>query len=198
MVGPYLVFLGLLAVERGLELWISRRHGAWALARGGIETGRGHLRAMQLLHGSFLAACAGEVVWLERPFIPALAAPMLVAALAAQALRYWAVTALGMRWNVRVIALPGMPAVSSGPYRYLRHPNYLAVIVEGIAVPLVHGAWLTALAFSAANAWLLRARIRCEEQALAAQSDYAQRLGDRPRLLPRLRPGRRARAGAGR
>jgi methyltransferase len=88
---------------------------------------------------------------------------------------------------VRVLVLPGDPAVVAGPYRYLRHPNYLAVVIEGFAVPLVHTAWLTALAFTLANAALLRVRIRCEEQALAAHCDYARRLGDRPRLIPARR-----------
>ena len=107
-----------------------------------------------------------EVLLLDRPFLPALGIPMLVLAIGAQALRYWAIFSLGRRWNVRVITIPGMPLSSEGPYRFLRHPNYLAVVVEGFAIPLVHTAFLTAIGFSLLNAWMLQTRIRCEERAL--------------------------------
>jgi methyltransferase len=191
MVIPYLGFLVLLGAERLVELALSRRNAARALARGGVERGRTHFRWMALLHAAFLPACALEALVLGRPFIPSIAAPMLVLALAAQALRYWAVTTLGPSWNVRVIVVPGDPSVRHGPYRYLRHPNYLAVILEGIAVPMLHTAWITAAAFSALNAVLLVIRIRCEEKALAEHCDYTRRLGDRPLLLPRRGHGPR-------
>jgi methyltransferase len=184
MVIPYLAFLALLALERLVELRISARHAAWALARGGIEVGQRHFRAMKALHTVFLLACAAEVLLLERPFVPALGWPMLALALAAQALRYWAIASLGPHWNVRVIVVPGAPAVTAGPYRWLRHPNYLAVALEGIAVPLIHGAFWTAAGFSLANAALLAVRIRCEERALAEHCDYDARLGSLSRFLP--------------
>ncbi|MDX1384489.1 MAG: isoprenylcysteine carboxylmethyltransferase family protein, partial [Thermoanaerobaculia bacterium] len=94
---------------------------------------------------------------------------------AAMALRYWAVSALGGSWCTRVIVVPGRARVVAGPYRFLRHPNYLAVAVEIFALPLVHGAWWTALAFSAANAWLLSVRIRVEETALASLASPGSR-----------------------
>jgi len=180
VVGAYLGLLAALACERGFEIALSRRHAAWAFARGGVEFGRGQLLPMRLLHGGFLLGCALEVVLLDRPFLPALGLPMLVCVLAAQALRYWAVHALGNQWNVRVIVVPGLPRVMRGPYRLLRHPNYLAVVIEGIAVPLVHSAWLTASIFTLANAWLLAVRIRCEERALARCADSALRPAARP------------------
>ncbi len=184
MVSWYLVLLALLGVERLVELAISRRNAALARARGAIEVGQRHFQVMKLLHTAFLIACGAEVVLLQRPFLPALAAPMLVLVVLAQALRYWAVLTLGRRWNVRVLVVPGDQAIVAGPYRYVRHPNYLAVVIEGFAVPLVHCAWLTALGFTLANAALLRVRIACEERALAAHSDYGSRLGDRPRFIP--------------
>ena len=180
----YLAFLGLLAVERGVELGVSRRNAALAFARGGIEIGRRPFVAMRILHTAFLVACAAEVVGLRRPFVPALGIPMLALAVAAQGLRYWAVVTLGARWNVRIIVVPGDAAITTGPYCYLRHPNYLAVVLEGFAVPLVHTAWLTAALFSLLNAWLLAVRIRSEEQALANHCDYARRLGSRRRFVP--------------
>jgi methyltransferase len=188
VVTPYLLLLAAVGAERLVELRISRRNAASAFAEGGIEVGQAHFRVMKLLHLAFLFACAAEVVLLRRPFVPALGWPMLGLVLAAQALRYSAIAALGRRWNVRVIVVPGAPAVVRGPYRWLRHPNYAAVAIEGFALPLVHGAWLTALVFSVANAWLLRVRIRCEERALATYCDYDARLG----ALPRFVPGRAA------
>ena len=167
MVSLYLAFLGLLAVERMVELALSNRNAAWSLEQGGIEYGADHFKYMKLLHTSFFIACALEVVFLERPFIPELGFPMLGIALVAQAIRYWVIFTLGKRWNVRVIVVPGLPAVSSGPYRLLKHPNYLAVVLEGFAVPLIHTAWITAIAFTLLNAWMLSVRIRCENEALA-------------------------------
>jgi len=87
---------------------------------------------------------------------------------AAQALRWWCIVTLGPRWNTRVIVVPGLAPVVAGPYRVLRHPNYLAVAVEGAALPLVHGCWITAVSFTVANALLLRVRIRVENEALAS------------------------------
>ena len=167
MVGLYLAFLALLALERMIELAVSKRNAAWSLEQGGIEYGRDHFKYMKLLHTSFFIACALEVVLLDRPFIPELGFPMLGIALLAQAIRYWVIFTLGKRWNVRVIVVPGLPAVSSGPYRLLKHPNYLAVVLEGFAVPLIHTAWITAIAFTLFNAWMLSVRIRCENEALA-------------------------------
>ncbi len=184
MVTAYAALLALVALERLLELRLSQRNAAWALAQGGVERGRGHFRAMTALHTALLAGALAEVLLADRPFIPALGGSMLGLALAAQALRYWAIHSLGRRWNVRVIVVPGAPLVSRGPYRYLRHPNYLAVVLEGIALPLVHSAWVTALVFTLLNAWLLAVRIRCEEEALGEHCPDPEQLGGRPRLWP--------------
>jgi methyltransferase len=184
MVSLYLLLLALVGVERLVELAISRRNAARALARGGIEVGQRHFVFMKVLHAGFLVACAAEVVLLRRPFVAALGIPMLVVVLASQALRYSAVLTLAGSWNVRVIVVPGDLVVVSGPYRYLRHPNYVAVIAEGVALPLVHTAYLTAVGFTLLNAALLAVRIRCEERALTEHCGYEERLGDRPRLVP--------------
>ncbi len=184
MVSVYSIFLGLLAAERLFELRLSRRNEVVALARGGFEVGRQHFFWMRVLHVSFFVGCVSEVLLLNRPFVPVLGYSMFAVAVVAQLLRYWAITSLGSRWNVRVIVVPGDPVVTSGPYRYLRHPNYLAVILEEFAVPLMHSAWLTAVAFSLLNAFLLVVRIRCEEAVLNEVGGYAERFADRRRLLP--------------
>ena len=91
---------------------------------------------------------------------------MLVLVVLAQALRWWCIATLGPRWNTRIVVIPGLPLVAAGPYRWLRHPNYVAVVVEGVALPLVHTAWITALIFTGLNAVLLRVRISAENLAL--------------------------------
>ena len=93
---------------------------------------------------------------------------MVLVVLAAQLLRWWAIATLGVHWNTRVIVLPAAPRIASGPYRWFPHPNYVAVIAEGIALPLVHSAWITALVFTTLNAWLLSVRVRTEDAALRA------------------------------
>lgn len=175
----------LVALERGFELYLSLRNARWARARGGIELPAASIYPLMVgLHVAFLIAPPLEVWLLARPLWPALALPMLALAAGAMALRYWAIASLGRRWNTRVIVIPGEPAEAGGPYRLLRHPNYLAVVVEIVALPLVHTAWLSALLFTLANAWVLKRRIAGEEAALARYADYERRLGDRPRLLP--------------
>lgn len=155
------------AAERLAELRLSARHVRWARERGGVEHGRGHYPAMVALHTGLLAGTVAESFLARGPSRPAAAVPALAVAVGAQAVRWWCVRSLGPRWTTRVIVLPGAPPVRRGPYRWLRHPNYAAVVAEGVALPLACGAWRTALAFSAANALLLTVRLRVENAALA-------------------------------
>ena len=178
----YLGLLLLVALERGVELVLSARNARLARARGGVESGRGHYPVMAVFHGAFLVACALEVVLLRRPFPGFVGGLALAVVLGAQALRYWAIATLGWRWNTRIVVVPGAAPVTGGPYRFVRHPNYLAVIAEMVALPLVHGAWLTALAFTLGNAWLLRVRIHAEERALGESWEHA--FAGRPRFVP--------------
>lgn len=163
----YTVLVLAVAAERLAELVVARRNTRWSLARGGVESGREHYPAMVALHTALLAGCLAEVHLSDRPFPPVLGWVMVAAVVAAQALRWWCIRTLGPRWNTRVIVVPGLPRATGGPYRWLSHPNYVAVAAEGIALPLVHGAWVTALVFTALNAALMVVRIRCEDGALA-------------------------------
>ncbi|GAA2754181.1 isoprenylcysteine carboxyl methyltransferase family protein [Amnibacterium kyonggiense] len=165
----YLVLLAGTSVERFVELGVSVRNARWAFAQGGVETGRGHFPPMVALHTALIAACALEPLLAARPFITALAVPMAVLALGSQALRWWCIRTLGRRWNTRIVVVPGLSLVRRGPYRVLPHPNYVAVVVEGVALPLIASGWSTALVFSLLNAVLLLGfRIPAEERALAA------------------------------
>lgn len=162
----YGVLLALISLERLAELVVSRNNAAWAFARGGVEYGRGHYPPMVLLHVALIAGAFTEAWLADRPFLPWLGWPMLGVVVAAQALRWWCITTLGRQWNTRVVVVPGLPLVEHGPYRVLRHPNYVAVVAEGLALPLVHTSWVTALVFTALNAALLTVRIRSEDAAL--------------------------------
>lgn len=163
----YAVLLGLVALERLAELILSTRHAAWALARGGVEYGRGHYPPMVALHSALLVACVAEAHFANREFLPWLGWPMLAVVVLAQGLRWWCIATLGRQWNTRVVVVPGLSLVRSGPYRWFRHPNYVAVVAEGVALPLVHTSWVTAVVFTVLNAWLLTVRIRTEDAALA-------------------------------
>ena len=164
----YVLLIAAVACERVAELVVSKRNLAWSRTQGGVEFGAAHYPAMVILHTGFLVGCLVEVIWLDRPFLPALGWPMLVIVVAAQALRWWCITTLGQQWNTRVVVIPGATRVSGGPYRLLSHPNYVAVIAEGIALPLVHTAWITALVFTVLNGALLATRITTENTALAS------------------------------
>ncbi len=161
-------FVGLVVGIRFVELGVAKRNRAWAMERGGVETGVGHYPVMVALHTALFAGCLIEVPLADRPFLPWLGWPMLALLVGAHVLRWWCIRTLGPQWNTRVIRVPGAPLVTGGPYRWLRHPNYVAVVVEGFALPLVHTAWVTALAFTVLNALLLRVRLRVENEALAA------------------------------
>ncbi|MDQ0746043.1 methyltransferase [Streptomyces africanus] len=153
-------------LERVAELAVSRRNAAWSLARGGVESGRGHYPFMVVLHTGLLVGALVEV-WVRRPdAVPVLAWSMLALVALAQGLRWWCIATLGRQWNTRVIVVPGAARVTGGPYRWIPHPNYVAVAVEGLALPLVHAAWITAVVFTALNGLLLATRLRAEDAAL--------------------------------
>lgn len=161
----YALLVAAVALERLAELIVAQRNLAWSRLHGGVEWGAGHYPAMVLLHTGLLAGCLAEAM--HRPFLPWLGWPMLAIVLAAQGLRWWCIATLGRQWNTRIVVIPGASRVDRGPYRVVPHPNYVAVIAEGVALPLVHTAWLTAVVFTVLNAALLRTRIKVENAALA-------------------------------
>ncbi|OAB87051.1 hypothetical protein AWH69_11785 [Janibacter melonis] len=162
-------YYGLVAavgVERLVELVVDRRNRRWAAEQGGVETGVGHYPAMVALHTGLLAGCVLEVSRARRPFVPAVGWPAVAGVVAAQGLRWWCIRTLGRQWSTRIVVIPGAQRVTSGPYRVIPHPNYVAVATEGVALPLAHSAGVTATVFTVLNAVLLRHRIRLEDEAL--------------------------------
>lgn len=187
-------------LQRLVELRQSRHNGAVMFALGGREHAAHQMRWMVLLHAGWLLAMPLEVFAAGRPFRPVAAAIALGLFLAGQLLRRSARRALGWLWTTRIITVPGVPLVDSGPYRFLAHPNYLGVVLEIAALPLVHGAWLTSVVFSALNALVLWHRVEAEEAALALSAGPASRRGPRPagrRPQPTRPPARHRRRPAG-
>ncbi len=163
----YVLLVAAIGAERLAELVVAERNRRWSAERGGAEFGSRHYPVMVILHTGLLAGCLVEAIALHRPFLPPLGFSMLALVVAAQVLRWWCITTLGRQWNTRVIVVPGAARITGGPYRLIPHPNYVAVIVEGFALPLVHSAWITAAMFTVLNAALLKTRLEVENTALA-------------------------------
>jgi methyltransferase len=173
-------------VVRVVELTISQRRRAAMRARGAAPVPERHFLAMVVLHTGILLACLAEA-WLSgRPAMPWLALPALAVLLGATLLRWWVIATLGPHWNVKIMASLSLGVVTGGPYRFVRHPNYVAVFLELAALPLVHSAYFTALVGAAAHLWVLAHRIRAEDEVLLADPVYRAAMGAKPRFLPRL------------
>jgi methyltransferase len=183
----FLGFLILLALQRILELRHSKLNETWMRASGGIEHAPGQFKMIKLLHITWFLAMIGEVYYFKRSFIPRLAGLALLLTAIGQSLRYAAIQALGRRWSVRILTLPNTPPVKNGIYKYIRHPNYAGVILEILAVPLLHSAYLTSALWSTANALLLAIRIRREERALMENTSTLDYPMDVPPFIPALR-----------
>lgn len=179
----FLALLALVAAARIAELVYARRLTAHAAARGATPEREPVFAAMVVLHTLPFWMAPLEVVWLGRPFVPALFVACVAGLAALAAVRVWTLRTLGTMWNVRIVR----PAhvVSDGPYRFVRHPNYAVVIGELLLLPLAHGAWITALVVSGLNALVLARRIPAEERLLESVPGYRAAMAGKPRFLPR-------------
>jgi methyltransferase len=165
------ILLMLLAGERGFEILTARRNEAWIRLQGGREYAASFSKLIFAFHAAWFVSFAIEAYW--RGALPLVSPPSLIAALLLlQCLRYWCIVSLGRFWNTKVLVLPGASIVRRGPYRLLRHPNYLVVLIEIPLYPALLGCWFTALLFGIVNTWVLRARIRQEEGALRENTDF--------------------------
>jgi methyltransferase len=157
---PYAILV-LVALQRLGELALAKRNTRALLARGAVEIGASHYPLIVILHTAWLLS----VLWFL-PYPAIISWPLLGVFVILQGLRLWVLMTLGPYWTTRIISLPGAPLVTGGPYRYVRHPNYLVVAGEIAVLPLVFGETLVAVVFSLANAGLLAWRIRQEETGL--------------------------------
>jgi methyltransferase len=181
----FLVLVGVVGACRLIEMRLSRRHQRAMASDGAAPLPERVFPAMVALHTGILAAAVIEVLLLGRPFIAALAIPAAVLVVLANALRFWVIATLGVQWNVRVVAsTPALGVVTRGPYRFVRHPNYVAVFVELAALPLVHGAYLTAIAGALLHAAVLHRRVGLEESVLMADESYRRAFDRKPRFIP--------------
>jgi methyltransferase len=180
----YLVLLTALVMERGFELWLSARNARRTLDSGWREVGHVQYRIIIVFHTLFIAVCVAETILYATPVSPVLSLLALVGVVFAQVLRFWSIATLGSSWNARIIVSPQMTIETAGPYRYVRHPNYCAVVLEIACIPLIRGLVMTATLFSIANLILLAFRIPLEERALG--ESYRRALASRPRFFPGL------------
>jgi len=185
-VWAYLALLVAVGGGRLLEMRLSRRHQRQLQELGFSRERERGFALMVSLHTAVLVAAAVEVVWARRPLIAALAVPSLLAFLAANVLRWWVIRTMAAHWNVNVVNSLALGVVTGGPYQFVRHPNYVAVFVELLALPLVHTAWLTALGGAALHAFVLRRRLALEESVLDADPAYRRQMGGKPRFVPSL------------
>jgi len=186
MTFAYLALLVLVGIGRLAELGISRRNQHRLAAQGAHKVPEPHFRWMVLLHGAVLIGAGSEVLFLHRPLIPSLAGSMLVLFILANLLRWWVVHALAGHWNVELMDASHIKVVSSGPYRWVRHPNYVGVVAEVFSLPMIHTAWITAIAGTLGYVVILGRRLRLEDGFLMANPAYRLAMGEKPRFLPRL------------
>jgi methyltransferase len=186
MTFAYLFLLALVGIGRLGELGISRRNQRQLEKQGVRKIPEPHFRWMVLLHGSVLVCAGAEVLFLHRPLIPALAIPMATLFVLSNLLRWWVIRTLAGHWNVEVMESSRVGVVSSGPYRWVRHPNYVAVVFEIFTLPMIHTAWITAIVGTLGDLEILRRRIKVEDGFLMSNPAYRLTMGAKPRFFPRM------------
>ena len=174
----FLVFWTFLIIQRLAEVKIAKKNEETLMSKGAVEAGSSHYKWMVTMHASFFLFLFAEVMFFST-FSPSWWVIPFVLFLIAQVIRVWAITSLGVFWNTKIILLPGAEVVAKGPYRFIRHPNYLVVSLELLVIPLIFGAYFTALLFTILNILMLRVRIPAEEKALMELTDYENRHGEK-------------------
>jgi methyltransferase len=182
----YLWLLVLVAIGRLAELRISRRNQQQLEKQGVRKIPEPHFRWMVLLHGGVIVCAGVEVLLLHRPLVPALAISMATLFVLANLLRWWVIRTLAGHWNVEVMESSRVGVVSTGPYRWVRHPNYVAVVVEIFSLPMIHTAWITAIVGTLGDLEILRRRIKVEDGILMSNPAYRLTMGGKPRFFPRV------------
>jgi methyltransferase len=164
------IFIMVLLLQRVIELLIARRNESGMRARGAIEYDSKGYKYIIILHVFFILSLIAEKLILERGLHPYFLV-FFVVFLLTQGLRYWSISTLGIYWNTKILVLPGAERVCSGPYHYIRHPNYLAVCLEFFLIPLLFSCYFTAIFFSFLNMLVLKRRIKMEEKVLQSLKD---------------------------
>jgi methyltransferase len=186
MTAAYIALLVLVGIERLVEVGISSRNQRKMRDQGAQKIPEPHYPWLVMFHAFVLVAAGLEVLLLHRPLIPALAISMAILFVLSNLLRWWVIHLLGGLWNVQVMDSSRIGFVTSGPYRWIRHPNYVGVVVEVFSLPMIHTAWITAIFGTLGYLEILRRRISLEDGVLMANPDYRMAMGEKPRFLPKL------------
>jgi methyltransferase len=186
MTFAYLALLVVVGAERLAELVISRRNQRQLEQQGVRKIVEPHFRWLVFYHGVILVCAGAEVLFLHRPLIPALAISMAVLFILSNVLRWWVIHILAGHWNVEVMNSSSVGVVTTGPYRWIRHPNYVGVVIEVFSLPLIHTAWITSIFATLGYMELLRRRIKVEDGVLLADPAYRLAMGGKPKFFPRL------------
>lgn len=169
----FTILIGIVILQRLVELVVARKNEKWMKAQGAYEAGASHYPFMIMLHTAFFISLITEVYFFERTLSP-FWVPLLIIFLLAQVARVWCLTSLGKFWNTKIIILPGAEVVQKGPYKLIRHPNYVIVCTELLVLPLIFQAYFTAIVFTLLNILILSVRIPAEERALREATNYNQ------------------------
>lgn len=181
----FILFVAFIIAQRLVELAIARRNEKWIKAKGGIEYGKGHYPIMVLIHTAFFLFFISEVLLLHKGisnFWPLL----LFLFVMTQGMRIWALSSLGRYWNTKIIILPGAEVVKKGPYKIIKHPNYLIVGLEFLIIPLMFNAYITMFLFTLLNIVILSVRIPAEERALKELTKYESVFINQGKFMPNL------------
>jgi methyltransferase len=186
MTAAYIVLLVLVGIERLVEVGISRHNQSKMKEQGVQKIREPHFPWLVAFHTIVLIAAGAEVLFLHRPLIPVLAIPMAVLFVLSNVLRYWVISLLAGLWNIQIMDSSRLGIITSGPYRWVRHPNYVGVVVEVFSLPMIHTAWITAIFGTLGYFEVLRRRIKVEDGVLMSHPEYRAAMGDKPRFFPRL------------
>ena len=186
MTAAYIWLLVLVGIERIVEVGISRRNQDKLKLQGVRKVHEPHFRWLVLFHAAVLLAAGAEVLFLHRPLIPALAVPMAAIFILSNVLRYWVIGLLAGLWNIQIMDSANIGVVTSGPYHWIRHPNYVGVVMEVFSLPMIHTAWITAIVGTSLYMEILRRRLKIEDHVLMSNPAYREAMGAKPRFFPRL------------
>lgn len=179
----FFCFLLFFILQRLVELFVAKRNERKMKQQGALEFGKKQYIVIVFLHICFFLSFLSEVMIFHKT-LSTLWPLLLITLLLIQGLRIWAMASLGERWNTKILVLPKKDIVMKGPYRYIRHPNYVVVVCELLLIPLFFQAYVTAITFCFCNAYVLSLRIREEERALIEMTNYRQRFINISRFTP--------------
>jgi methyltransferase len=181
----FIILYLFILIQRLTELWIAKKNEQWMKGKGAIEFGTKHYQVIVFMHVLFLVSFLAEKIIFNRS-LSGLWLALIIVFVGTQFLRIWAISTLGKFWNTKIIVLPNADVIRTGPYRFIKHPNYLVVSIEMLIIPLLFNAYITACIFSLFNAMMLAVRIRAEEQALRTFTEYDGTFQRSNRFLPKL------------